>query len=288
MKGMIELSRKRDREILVLGATGTIGSLVAKELEPINELIRLGSRSKPQYSENMEHFIVDVMTGKGLVDALAGIRKLFLITPDMMDQLGAELRIVEAAVKAGVEHIVKVSAFGAARQDYMIGCIHRSVEMAIESSGATWTFLRPTAFMQNFSTYYLPSIKSAGVVRLPCRDTPVSFIDACDIATIAADSLVNPAYINHSYEMFGPEALSYSQAAQKLSKSIGMEIRYEAIGDAEYQNEMGISSAHRLLDLYRYYRSGHAMGEPFDMVAHKGRELRRFSDFAASNREVFV
>ncbi|WP_228101434.1 NAD(P)H-binding protein [Paenibacillus donghaensis] len=141
---MIKLSRKRDREILVLGATGTIGSLVAKELEPINELIRLGSRSKPQYSENMEHFFVDVMTGKGLVDALAGIRKLFLITPDMMDQLGAELRIVEAAVKAGVEHIVKVSAFGAAKQDYMIGCIHRSVELAIESSGATWTFSRPT------------------------------------------------------------------------------------------------------------------------------------------------
>lgn len=170
----------------------------------------------------------------------------------------------------------------------MLGRIHRSVEMAIESSGTTWTFLRPTAFMQNFSTYYLPSIQSAGVVRLPCGDTPVSFIDACDIATMVADALLNPTHVNRSYEMFGPEALSYSQAAQELSKSIGIEIRYEAISDAEYQSETGISSTHRILDLYRYYRSGHAMGEPFNMLAHKGRELRRLRDFAVFNREVFV
>ncbi|GIN93720.1 nucleotide-diphosphate-sugar epimerase [Siminovitchia terrae] len=282
------MSTIRDREILILGATGTVGSLVAKELESIKEIVRLGSRSRPHYSETMEHFFVDVMTGEGLVDALAGIRKLFLITPDMDDQLGAELRIVEAAVKAGVEHIVKVSAFGAAREDYMLGRIHRSVEMAIESSGTTWTFLRPTAFMQNFSIYYLPSIQSVGVVRLPCGDTPVSFIDACNIATMVADALLNPTHVNRSYEMFGPEALSYSQAAQELSKSIGIEIRYEAISDAEYQSETGISSTHRILDLYRYYRSGHAMGEPFNMLAHKGRELRRLRDFAVFNREVFV
>ncbi|MFE0013283.1 NmrA family NAD(P)-binding protein [Mesorhizobium sp. NPDC059054] len=277
-------------EILVLGATGTVGSLVLHELLAKQHRVRAGSRSPHTLLGNAKHYPVDVKSGAGLPQALDGVTKLFLVTPDMDDQLEAEQRIVDQAIAAGVGHIVKLSAFRAEDEIYLLGRTHRQIERHIEASGLTWTFLRPSAFMQNFVTYYAPALLGERRLRLPCGDAPVSFIDARDIATIAAKALTDPAYANRSFEMFGPEPLSYADAVRVFSSRTGIECTYEPISDDAYCRliEGPSQTYERIVDLFHCYSSGRASGEAFDMIAHAGRPLYTMNEFALAHREQFL
>lgn len=283
------MTERHPPDILIFGATGTLGHLVALELAPVAERVRLASRSRPTAFPDHEHAAVDVTTGAGLPEALAGITRLFLVTPDMDHQMAAELRIVAAAREAGVNHVVKISAVGAADRDYILGRAHRAVELALASSGMTHTILRPSAFMQNFATYYLPGIKATGEVRLPCGKGAVSFIDARDIAALAAKALVDADDQNRAFEMFGPEALTYAAAAQIVAAVAGAPIGYRPISDLDYRQIVGDGvTAERIIDLYHLYRGGHAAGPAFDLASHIGRPLLRLQDFAADYRRFFA
>lgn len=277
-------------EILVLGATGTVGSLVLRELPSSRHRVRAGSRSPHQLLDGAKHYPVDVKGGAGLPEALDGVAKLFLVTPDMDDQLEAEMRIVDRATAAGVRHVVKLSAFRAEEEAYLLGRTHRRIERHIEASGMTWTFLRPSAFMQNFVTYYAPALLGEGRLRLPCGDAPVSFIDARDIAAVAARALTDPAYRNTSFEMFGPEPLSYADAVRIFSARMGFDCAYEPISDEEYRRQIGGPSQtfERIVDLFRCYSSGRAAGEAFDMMGHAGRPLHTMREFSLAHREWFL
>ena len=136
-------SSTKPAEILVLGATGTVGRFVAQELIALGHSIRSGSRSEPMQSSTVEFSPVDIVTGEGLVAAFDGIRKVFPATPHLNAQEEIEERIVEQAAKAGVMHIVKLSAFGAETEEYNVGRMHRSVERLIDASGVAWTFCVP-------------------------------------------------------------------------------------------------------------------------------------------------
>lgn len=277
-------------EILVLGATGTVGGLVLRELLARQQSVKAASRSPHPSLGGAKHYPVDIMGGAGLSRALDEATTLFLVTPDMDDQLEVEQRIVDEAIAAGVRHIVKLSAFRADEETYLLGRTHRQIERHIEASGVTWTFLRPSAFMQNFVTYYAPALLGDGRLRLPCGDAPVSFIDVRDIATVAAKALIEPAYLNKSLEMFGPEPLSYAEAVGVFSDGMGIECAYEPISDDDYCRLIGGPSRtfERIVDLFHSYSSGRASGEPFDMMAHAGRPLHKIREFARDYRDQFL
>jgi uncharacterized protein YbjT (DUF2867 family) len=115
----------------------------------------------------------------------------------------------------------------------MIGRLHRQEEKMIEESGIAYTFLRSSAFMQNFVNYYGYTIKTQNAIYLPTGEGKVSFVDVRDLGAVAAKLLIT--YNNHGkrsqhenkpYVVTGPEALSYSQVAQIISKEIGRMISY--------------------------------------------------------------
>jgi len=106
----------------------------------------------------------------------------------------------------------------------------------IEESGIAYTFLRSSAFMQNFVNYYGYNIQAQNAIYLPAGKGKVSFVDARDVAAVAARLLLLSEnnnnnnkitkYENKTYVVTGPEALSYSQVAEIISKEVGREISY--------------------------------------------------------------
>lgn len=137
-------------------------------------------------------------------DALAGIEKVFLLSPPLPD---AEIRFVDEAVRAGVRHVVKISVWKAPAEEYSYAKTHRRIERAIESTGIAWTFLRPNSFMQNF----------LGRSEIRAPRAAVSHVDAEDVAAVAAEVLAGRGHEGKAYDLSGPAALSFERVAHLLS-----------------------------------------------------------------------
>lgn len=277
--------------ILVMGASGTIGRVVAELLVAEGVACRAGYRSRPVAVVGAEPVRTDVATGEGIARALEGIDKLFLLTGDMPGQSEAETRVVDAAAQAGVTHIVKLSTWGAESEAFSIARIHRPVEIAIEQSGMAHTFLRPNGFMQNFATYYRDMIVHGGAVRLPCEDARISFIDARDIAAAAVRALLDPTHAGKAYDLSGPEALTFHDAANHLAAASGRPVAYVSIPEDLFRSEMrdaGVPAAYvqDLVELCASYRSGASAAVTSAIGDITGRPGITFDIFARDHAEA--
>jgi uncharacterized protein YbjT (DUF2867 family) len=232
--------------ILVTGATGTVGSEVVKQLvssisSPSSSgqnVIRAAVHSQTkadkfrQYDETVKIVNMDYNKPETIGAALDKVGKLFLLTLPSLNMTDISSKVISEAKKNGVQYIVKLSVFGAdAEPGITIGRLHRQEEKIIEESGISYTHLRSSAFMQNFVNYYGYNIKAQNAVYLPAGMGKVSFIDARDIAAVAAKLLLSEInkitrHENKAYVITGPEALSYGQVTEIISEEIGKKISY--------------------------------------------------------------
>ena len=136
---------------------------------------------------------------------------------------------------AGVRRIVYVSSYGAETDDFLVGRMHREIEKRIAASGMAWTFLRPNFLMQNFIWVMGEDIRREGAFYDSIGDAWVSMIDARDLGPVAARVLTEPGHDGRAYELSGPEALGYYDAAAILSEALGRKIRYVPIDDDAYR-----------------------------------------------------
>jgi uncharacterized protein YbjT (DUF2867 family) len=232
------------RAILVTGATGTVGSELVKQLVSSlssssgqSVIIRAAVRSQNkankfrQYGETVEIVNMDYNKPETIATALNKVGKLFLLTLPSLNMTDISSKVISEAKKNGVQYIVKLSVFGAdAEPGITIGRLHRQEEKIIEEAGITYTFLRSNAFMQNFVNYFGYNIKAQSAIYLPAGEGKVSFVDARDVAAVAAKLLSENNGItqheNKAYVITGPEALSYSQVTEIISEEIGKKISY--------------------------------------------------------------
>jgi hypothetical protein len=70
--------------------------------------------------------------------------------------------------------------------------------------------------------------------RQPAGDTPPPFVDADDIADVAAPALTNDGHIGDVYELTGPRLLTFAEAAAEISKAAGRQIRYIPVSLEDY------------------------------------------------------
>ena len=110
---------------------------------------------------------------------------------------------------------------------------YRQIELALMASGAPWVILRPNWFADNFHTFWKAGLDQ-GVIAVPAGEGKSSFIDARDIAESAAVVLASHRFDGQAFDLTGPEALSYEQAAEVLSRVLGRPVRYEALEDAGF------------------------------------------------------
>lgn len=216
--------------ILVTGATGTTGfelvQLLVEKDVAFRALARSEEKAAPFQKVGVEVAIGDFDDPASLDAALQGVEKAYLCSPASPQQVEQQGNFVEAAKRADVQHLVKVSALGAADDSpFSLGRWHAVTERQIEESGMPFTILRPHSFMQNLLAS-MPTIVDEGVIYAPMGDGRIPMIDARDIAAVAAAVLTEPGHEGETYLLTGPEALSYKEVADKLSDAIGREVMY--------------------------------------------------------------
>jgi uncharacterized protein YbjT (DUF2867 family) len=220
---------------LVIGANGQIGSALASLLAAQGQTVR---RATSRPASKAAEVTVNLATGEGLAAALAGADQMFLMTPPGFanhDEL--LIPAIDAAKAAGVRKVLLLSAMGANADDNIP---LRRAELHLERSGLAWNVIRPNWFMQNFHTFWLHGIQTAGQIFLPVGDAKGSFIDTRDIAAVAAKLLSGDDFVNAAHDLTGSESLDHHQVATVLSKAAGRTIGYTDIPeDAMRQGLLG-------------------------------------------------
>ncbi|WP_330082690.1 SDR family oxidoreductase [Methylocystis iwaonis] len=216
-------------KILVLGASGTVGRPLVKALSAKGEAVKAASRGGHSV-EGAEGVVFEYGSPETFDAAFEGVDRAFVLLPSgYVNATELLLPVIEAAVARKVK-IVFQSAFGVDADDSIP---YRQVEIALEKSGARYVILRPNWFADNFHTFWKAGIDQ-GQIALPAGDGKSSFIDARDIAACAAAALTSGDFDGKAFNLTGPEALSYAQAAEILSQVVGKPIAYRPVDDEAF------------------------------------------------------
>ncbi len=282
--------------ILVTAAGGKVGSSLVKQLSEKKIAARAGfhseAKAKTLKLPGIEPVVLDFRDPASVRNAMGGVDKVFLATPGTPDQPAAERTIVDEAKATGVKHVVKVSVIGALEGGIVFAKWSRVVELHIEQSGIAFTFLRPNFFMQNFLNF-AESIKTKGGFTLGRGDARPCVIDARDIAAVGVKVLTETGHANRAYELNGPEAISYAQVAERLTKVLAKPVAYWNIPAAEFKKGfMAVGApewmADAYVDLADWYASGHG-DKPTPVLGELlGRAPRTFDQFLADNLTSFA
>ena len=233
--------------IVVTGATGNIGSEVVKQAAAVGArlraLVRDPKKATALKGRNVELFEGDLAKPDTLDAAFFGAEKVFLLSSLGPAQVQLQGNAVEAAKRARVRHVVKLSTAGASG-DSPVSFFrwHAQTEQQIERAGIAWTFLRPRYFMQNLLAY-APSIVESGTFFAPARDARIAPVDVRDVAAVAVDVLTGTGFESMVCEISGPEVLSFADMASKLSVAAGRKVTYRDIAPVEARDGMRVAGA---------------------------------------------
>jgi uncharacterized protein YbjT (DUF2867 family) len=224
--------------ILLTGATGKTGSETAKALAArgvkARALVRNPEKAAALKSAGIEVAAGDVTDAASVQKALAGVTTLLILLPNSRSQLELEKGLVDAARKAGVRRIVKLSSMEAkADAKAPIPQIHWASEEYIRASGLGWTMIKPNFFMQNLLSS-AARIKEAGAFSLPMGNGKTAMADARDIGAVTAEALAGKGHEGQSYEITGPELLTFAEVADRFSEVLGKKITYVPADPAAY------------------------------------------------------
>jgi uncharacterized protein YbjT (DUF2867 family) len=257
---------------LVLGGTGKTGRRVVQRLTAQGEPVRIGSRSGgvPFDWENPATW----------APALTGVNAAYvsyypdLAVPGAAEAIGS---FAEMAVNSGTRRLVMLSGRG---EDEAVAC-----EKALADSGADWTVLRCSWFDQNFSEGYLLEPVISGHVFLPAGPAGEPFLDADDIADVAAAVLTQAGHTGQVYELTGPRLLTFADAVAEIAAATGRPIGYTAVPAADYAEALAAEGVPaEVIELLTYLFTtvldgrNAQLGDGIRQVL--GRPARDFADYA--------
>jgi uncharacterized protein YbjT (DUF2867 family) len=220
--------------ILLTGATGTAGALIANEFvqkrEPVRILVR--DKAKAIGLENVPTVEIvegDMSSRDSLGSALEGVDRVLMISGPRMDMAETQCIFIDACKSAGVRHVIKFSGLDARPETtFPFGLMHKEIEKHLERSGLAWTHLRPTGFMQEYLRE-APSIIREGALYFALGDVKLNPIDLVDVAKVGFLLLRDGGHEGARLPMTGPEALSMTEVANRISRASGRTVRYVAV-----------------------------------------------------------
>ncbi|MFC7345689.1 SDR family oxidoreductase [Chryseobacterium zhengzhouense] len=258
----------KSTNLLITGATGSVGTQLVNTLVNMNVSFKALVRNNDQ-GDLMAHLpqteiaIGDLSDSDSLVQALQGIEKAFLLTNSSEQAEELQLSFVDAAYKAGVKHIVKLSQL-AANENSPVRFLryHAVVENRIKELGMNYTFLRPNLFMQGLIAFG-HSIKYEGKFYGSLGNAAVSAVDIRDIAGVAAKVLTENGHENKIYNITGEESLTHFQMAEILSRILKTEISYVDLNSEQMHGALTVAGFPEwqiggLIEDYAHYARGEA------------------------------
>jgi uncharacterized protein YbjT (DUF2867 family) len=275
--------------ILITGATGNVGrplvGLFAGAGVPVRAFVRDPERARGVLGCGVELVEGDFAEPATLEEALGGVDRMFLLSGNPQHEGNA----IDAAMRSGVERVVKQSALAAGLEPPPF---HRGIEEKLELSGLGYTHLRPTAFMQTLAGYLPLLIDAEGVLCLPAGEGRIAWVDARDIAAVAFHALTGEGHEGRAYPITGPESLSMSEVAERLSAATGRRLRYENAPPEEAREimvERGLppQMADFLISFYNTVRRGETDFVTGIVPQVTGEPGRTFEDHAREQASAF-
>ncbi|QMU68293.1 SDR family oxidoreductase [Streptacidiphilus sp. P02-A3a] len=286
--------------ILVTGATGSIGRHLVRELRdlgaPFTALVRDADKGR---ALGCRYVVGDFDDPGSLAAALDGVDHLLLNsagavpTSDGAPQpmIAQQRAAIDAAGRAGVRRIVKVSVWQARRGGRLAQGAHWEIEQYLKASGIEWAVLQPSGFMQNFATG-AGTFTAEGSLISPATDSPVSYVDCQDIAACAAVLLTRPLGAGETFVLTGPAALTMAEIAGQLSRAVDRPVGVVGLGGEEMAARLtaqGLPArfAADVAALWTEVGDGSLAATTDEVRNLTGRDPRSFADFLAANRAAF-
>jgi uncharacterized protein YbjT (DUF2867 family) len=276
--------------ILVTGATGKTGRRLLARLQERGQRVRAASRKAGQDS-----VVFDWHQPSTYAANLDGVAAVYLVPPEFVEDPSALVAdFLRQAKAAGVQRVVALSSMGVEFPDEPQDSGRRKVEQAVMDSGMEWTLLRPTGFSQNFSEgFLLPAILQLGAVVTATGEGAVAFVDADDIAAVAAAALTEAGHASKKYLITGPRPLTFSEAAGTIAEASGRPIIHSAIPRAKMaqllqQAGMPDDYAAMVLRDQDAVRAGLSSQVTDTVEKTTGRPAKTFEQYAASAARVWM
>lgn len=273
--------------ILILGASGTVGSELAKLLKADGYVVKLATSKTPSHPDQVH---VNLATGEGLNQAFEGVDRAFLLSPPGYgDQYKILSPAVQEAKRRGLKKVVLMTAMGA---NAVETAPFRRVEIELEKSGLNYNIIRPNWFMQNFNTFWIQGIKEQGKILLPVGKAKTSFIDAQDISAVAAKLLTTDQFNNRDFDITGSESLDHDEVAREISKATGKNVVYQEIEPEVLKNGFlahGVPQdyADFLIMILGFLKEGYAARTTDNVKQILGREPRKFNQYAQDHKQAW-
>lgn len=277
--------------ILITTPNGKVGSEVTEQLLEQGHPVRLGAHTVEKAQAAFPQAEVapfDFTDEDKARAALVGVEALYLASPG--DSRAEPVkRVIDFAKEAGVKRVVRLSAIGVEASDNPL----REVEKYLEASGLQYTLLRPSWFMQNYSTTNAESIRTQGAFYEPSGDAKTGFIDARDIAAVAVKALTEDGHHAQAYALTGGHAYDRYEVAAAISQATGKAVRYQEVFEVQFQKGLtsaGVPEGYVALmtGLYQAVRAGHSAAVTDTVEQVTGRAPITLEQFAHDYKDVWL
>jgi uncharacterized protein YbjT (DUF2867 family) len=242
--------------ILVVGSTGQVGGRVVRQLagagNAVRAMVRPGADPAKATSLTQAGAAVvegDLKNAVSLRTACEGVGTIVSTASatisrgagdsiDTVDREG-QLALVDAARAAGVRHFIYLSFSGNVEGDFPLHEAKRAVERHLKASGLAYTIVRPSFFMEVWLSPHAGFDPAGGSVRIyGSGESPVSMISLADVAAYLVGCVDNPAVLNETIELGGPEPVTYNRVVGLFERALGRDIARQHVPESALEQQM--------------------------------------------------
>lgn len=281
--------------ILVIGASGRVGSQVVQQLVQRGAEVRVLTRNpaRARFPAGVAVAQGDILDIDALRSAFSGVRTLFLLNAVAGDEFTQAIIALNIAREAGVERIVYLSVFEA---DRAVNVPHFAVkhgaERMLTQLGFSATILRPAYFIDN-ELMIKDVILQHGVYPMPIGSKGVAMVDARDIAEVAAIELIRrdraPGKLPlEIINVVGPDTLTGPAIAAIWAELLGRPVIYGGDDPSGFEQNMASFMpnwmAYEMRLMAERYVSDGMVPDAADiarMTSILGRPLHSYREFAS-------
>ena len=277
------------KTILITGATGAVSTALLASLKgsknKIRALVRNETKAAALKAQGIDVFTGDLEHPATLTKAFDGVDAAWILSPPGPRAPEQSSNAVWACRQAGVSHIVRMSALGAAHNAPTINSrLHALSDREVAHSGIPYTIVKPHFFMQNLMMS-AQSVAKEGVMPFAMGEGKVGMVDVRDVGEFAARVLTTGNHYGKTYDVTGPVSLSLAQVAEQLGTALKKTVKYVPVTveqAIQAMQAMGLDAfgLNMMTDYFNAYSNNWGDFTTNDYQNVTGKAPRAFADFA--------